>query len=56
MAAVSKALGPDWKHNLETHIFALCEKVAEASGDFMALDKASTKEYARLRELREALS
>ena len=52
--AVAKSLGDDWTHKLERQILALCERVAEATGGFLALDKISSAEYAVLRELREA--
>jgi hypothetical protein len=52
--AVATAIGPDWKSQLTDQILSLCARVAEATGEFLALDKISSAEYAVLRELRAA--
>jgi hypothetical protein len=52
--AVSDAMGRDWESRLAEQILSLCERVALASGGFLALDKIASSEYAVLRELRSA--
>ncbi len=52
--AVAAAMGPDWESRLAGQVLSLCERVATASGGFLALDKISSSEYAVLRELRSA--
>lgn len=53
VGAVAESLGAEWTHKLEHQILSLCQRVAEATGGFLALDKISSAEYAVLRELRE---
>ena len=49
---IVQLLDDERRASLQHHIFALCEQVAEATGDFLALDKISSSEYAVMRELR----
>jgi hypothetical protein len=51
---IAQRLDDDRSASLKRHIFALCEQVAEATGDFLALDKISSSEYAVMRDLRAA--
>lgn len=53
--AVAEAMGPDWENQLAGQILSLCERVALATGGFLALDKISSSEYAVLRDLRASL-
>ena len=50
--AVADAMGPDWGSKLCVQVLSLCERVALASGGFLALDKISSSEYAVMSELR----
>jgi hypothetical protein len=54
VGAVAESLGDDWSRKLEHQILSLCQRVAEATGGFLALDKISSAEYEVLRDLREA--
>jgi hypothetical protein len=54
VSALAKALGPDWKHALETHIFTLCRRVARVSGSLLDLDKVSGAEFDVMTKLKEA--
>lgn len=53
VGAVAESLGDEWTRRLEHQILSLCQRVAEATGGFLALDKISSAEYAVLRDLRE---
>lgn len=52
--AVADAMGLDWELKLSGQILSLCQRVALASGGFLALDKISSAEYAVLADLRRA--
>ncbi len=54
VAAVSSELDEESRRRLQRQILALCEHVAESTGEFLALDKISSSEYKLLQELREA--
>jgi hypothetical protein len=52
--AVSDTMGRDWESKLAEQVLSLCQRVALASGGFLALDRIASSEYVVLRELKSA--
>jgi len=54
VTAIAQRMDDETRASMQRHIFKLCEQVAEATGEFLALDRISRSEYALMRELRAA--